>query len=253
MLFAGCAIFVVIRGHKCFLKFLEKPQKAPISYEFSGDVNFPTITICETDEDAYDDDVLEQCGLNEKDYTENGPWVGNGNAFCEDPKQLRNRLTFKPKGLDIEWIEFETFTKTHKFRSNNITEVLKWENIVPYGSSRKCFRMIIPKKIVIEGISSIEFHSKPFYKLYVHQNGLFRSDMPGSSPVGYYNEFSKMTVTHEILELLDYAGDKCNDIKDYEYDMCRRNYIFQVNMYVLLIDIRHNHTYSLSVFLEKYG
>ena len=52
--------------------------------------------------------------------------------------------------------------------------------------------------------------------------------MAGSFPKAYYNEFSSMTVTHEILELLDYAGHECIENRDYEYDMCRQNYIFQV-------------------------
>ena len=227
-IFIGCAIFVIIHGQKCFLKFLEKPQKAQISYEFTGIIDFPAISICETKDDTYDNDILEQCQLNKDDYTENGPWSGSGESFCENPKELNKKVSFEPKYLGIEWIEVETFTKTHKFTSNNVAELLKWENIVQYGPSRKCFRMIIPKKIAIEGIGNIKFHSKPFYKMYLHQNGLFYSDMAGSSPKGYYNEFSKMTVTHEILELLDYAGEECNNNKDYEYDMCRQNYIFQV-------------------------
>ena len=95
-------------------------------------------------------------------------------------------------------------------------------------------QIIIPKEIAIEGIGSIMFKSKPFYKLYVHQHGLLRSNMAGSFPVSYYDEFSKLTVTHEILELLDYAGGKCIDNKNYEYDMCRQNYIFQV-LYMIWI------------------
>ena len=232
LLFIGCAIFVIIRGQKCFQKFLEKPQKAQISYEFNGHMIFPAITICETKEDTYDENVLQQCQLNKDDYIKNGPWSGSGNYFCEDPKEVHKKASFNPKDLDIEWIRIKTFTKTHEFRSNNITEVLVWENIVPSGSSRKCFRIIIPKKIATEGIASIRFHSKPFLMLYVHQNGLFRSNMAGSSPKAYYNEFYKMTVTHEVLELLDYGGDKCMDNNDYEYDMCRQNYIFQVLNYI---------------------
>ena len=228
LIFIGCAIFVIIRGQKCFLKFLEKPQKAQISYEFTGNVDFPVITICETKDDAYDNNILEQCQLNKDDYTENGPWSGSGDSVCENPKELYNKVTFKPKDLDIEWIRIETFTKTHNIRSTNITELLEWKNIVPYKSYLRCFRMIIPKNIVIEGIAFIKFQSKPFFKLHVHQKGLLRSNMAGSSPKAYYNEHSSMTVTHEILELLDYAGEKCMDNKDYEYDMCRQNYIFQV-------------------------
>ena len=207
---------------------MEKPQSTSISYEFTGNLKFPTISICETKEDAYDENVLEQCQLNKDDYTKNGPWSGIGDSFCKNPKELYNKVSFKPKDLDIEWIEIETFTKTHNIRSTNITELLEWKNIVPYKSYLRCFRMIIPKNIVIEGIAFIKFQSKPFFKLHVHQKGLLRSNMAGSSPKAYYNECSSMTVTHEILELLDYAGEKCMDNKGYEYDMCRQNYIFQV-------------------------
>ena len=237
LLFIGCAIFVIIRGQKCFQKFLEKPQKTQISYEFTGNIDFPVITICETKEDAYDENVFEQCQLNVSDYKKNGPWSSNGDSFCRNPKDLYNKVSFKPKDLDIEWIKIGTFSNIHRFRSNNIMEVLEWENIVPLGPYRKCFRIKIPKKIAIEGIGHVMFKSKPFYKLYVHQHGLLRSNMAGSFPVSYYDEFSKLTVTHEILELLDYAGGKCIDNRDYEYDMCRQNYIFQV---LYMIWILHN-------------
>ena len=142
---------------------------------------------------------------------------------------MYNKLSFKSENSYIEWIAIKTSTKTHEFRSKNITEVLEWENIVPYGAVRRCFRISMPKNIVAEGISNIEFLSKPFYKLYVHQKGLFRSDMSGSSPVAFYSDFSKLTLTHEILELLDYGGAKCIGNIDYEYDMCRQKYILQVH------------------------
>ena len=228
LLFIGCALFVIFRGEKCLQKFLNKPEKTQISYKFNGNMNFPRITICETDEDAYENDILGQCQLNKDDYTKNGPWFGSGNSFCKNPKELYNKMSFKPKDSYIEWIAIETFNKTHEFRSNNITEVLEWEKNVPYGSERRCFSMSVPKKIVTEGIASIEFLSKPFYKLYVHQKGLFRADMAGSSVVVYYDDFSKVIVFHQILELLDYGEDDCIDSRDYEYDMCRQNYIFQV-------------------------
>ena len=135
LLFIGCTIFVIIRGQKCFLKFLKKPQKAQISFEFTGNMEFPAVTICGTKEEAYDKKVFEQCQLNKDNYIKNGPWSGNGNSFCEDPKEVHEKASFKPKALYIEWIKIETFTNTHEFRSNNITKILKWENIVPYGPS----------------------------------------------------------------------------------------------------------------------
>ena len=133
LLFIGCAIFVIIRGQKCFQKFLEKPQKAQISYEFNGHMIFPAITICETKEDTYDENVLQQCQLNKDDYIKNGPWSGSGNSFCKNPKDLYKKVSFKPKDLDIEWIKVGTFTKIYRFRSNNITEVLGGKFVVPFS------------------------------------------------------------------------------------------------------------------------
>ena len=44
--------------------------------------------------------------------------------------------------------------------------------------------------VLIKGIKKIQFLSKPFYKIYLHQDGLFGSDMAGASTVRYYHSFS---------------------------------------------------------------
>ena len=113
--------------------FRKKSQKTQISYEFTGNIDFPVITICETREDAYDENVFKQCQLNISDYKKNGPWSGSGNSFCKNPKDLYNKVSFKPKDLDIEWIKVGTFTKIYRFRSNNITEVLGGKFVVPFS------------------------------------------------------------------------------------------------------------------------
>ena len=45
-LFLGCAAFVIHRGYKCFAKYIQEPEAVDISYQFTGDVPFPSITIC---------------------------------------------------------------------------------------------------------------------------------------------------------------------------------------------------------------
>ena len=86
LLFIGCAIFVIIRGQKCFQKFLEKPQKTQISYEFTGNIDFPVITICETKEDAYDENVFEQCQLNISDYKKKWSMVQQWRVILQKSK-----------------------------------------------------------------------------------------------------------------------------------------------------------------------
>ena len=131
------------------------------------------------------------------------------------------------ENLDIQWVRIETFTKIHNFTFENVSESLQWAT-PPYGQDKKCFTMTLPNSITTEGISSIEFESEPFQKLYIHQKGLFHTDMTGSSPAGLYSEFSKMTVEHEILNVLNYDGELCIDNTNYSYDQCRQDIIFKV-------------------------
>ena len=45
-LFIGCLIFVLIRGYKCSIKYLKKPEGLDMSFEFSGELPFPSMTFC---------------------------------------------------------------------------------------------------------------------------------------------------------------------------------------------------------------
>ena len=45
-LFIGCLIFVLIRGYKCSIKYLSKPEGLDMSFEFSGALPFPSMTFC---------------------------------------------------------------------------------------------------------------------------------------------------------------------------------------------------------------
>ena len=45
-LFIGCLIFVLIRGYKCSIKYLSKPEGLDMSFEFSGELSFPSMTFC---------------------------------------------------------------------------------------------------------------------------------------------------------------------------------------------------------------
>ena len=148
-IFIGCTTFVAIRGTKCFQKFLEKPQNSKMSYQFIGSQIFPKITICEIEEDSYDNEALTQCGLNVDNYIENGPWVGSGNDLCINPKELFNNVSFKPERLEIQWIEVKTFKNKYFFNSDDVKDFLS--NIVPYAPDRKCLRMTMPKNLTIEG------------------------------------------------------------------------------------------------------
>ena len=69
--------------------------------------------------------------------------------------------------------------------------------------------MTLSDEIISKGISKVQFKSKPFYKMYVHPKKAFRAYMASSSNSAYYNDFSKIHVSHEILNMLDYDGKPC--------------------------------------------
>ena len=46
VLFVACAGFVIHKGYECFLKYMEGPEAVDISYKFTGESLFPSVSIC---------------------------------------------------------------------------------------------------------------------------------------------------------------------------------------------------------------
>ena len=228
-LFTACSVFVAIRGHDCFEKFLDKPEAVDISFKFTNGEKFPSITICTKKENTYNEEVFDECQLRQNDYIINGAWMSSKNSNCSDPKKLYKRVIKNLQSLEMKSMEISTFTKRHKFNQNEIEDALEWST-VPYNGKQICFSMTIPDLILKEGISKIKFEAKPFHKVMLHQKGLFRANMPGASPAVWYNEVLRISVTHEILHLLHYDGYPCIQDENYRMDECRQNYIYEVKI-----------------------
>ena len=45
-LFLACAGFVIQKGYECFSKYMEDPEAVDISYKFTGESIFPSVSIC---------------------------------------------------------------------------------------------------------------------------------------------------------------------------------------------------------------
>ena len=89
--FIPCLTFVGLRGYKCFIKYFNKPEAFKVSFQFSGNEYFPSLTFCSNREDTYDSDIFTECQVSLNDYTKMGPWVGKGSPNCIDPKILYDR------------------------------------------------------------------------------------------------------------------------------------------------------------------
>ena len=98
--FIPCLTFVGLRGYKCFIKYFNKPEAFKVSFQFSGNEYFPSLTFCSNREDTYNSDIFTECQVSLNDYTKMGPWVGKGSPSCTDPKILYDRAVIKMKSRD---------------------------------------------------------------------------------------------------------------------------------------------------------
>ena len=118
--------------NRCFEKYVTKPEAVSISYKFTGEIGFPSFTFCTNYENAYNNEVLQKCGLNFSDYSRKGPWVGKGNKNCTDPKLLYSNAAAKVENLGIQRITISTYS-TRLQEDNgtlkNIGHVFKMEDI----------------------------------------------------------------------------------------------------------------------------
>ena len=137
LFFAACATFVAIRGYKCLVKYLSKPQADHISYRFNSRVTFPSISFCPKEKEKIEE--LTKCKLSRDDYFKFGEWVGQSlDSNCTDPKVLYQNVMPKLEDLNIEWIEFTTYKRQIHFNlSSGIDEI--------------AFRFEIAREILLSG------------------------------------------------------------------------------------------------------
>ena len=139
--------------------------------------------------------------------------------------------------MKIIKLTIQTFAgKKYRFTSNINTSV-HW-GTSHYWLTRKCFMMTIPVDIVKEAISFIILVTESrFLTITVHQDGLYHSDMSGSSVPFYFKDLMEVNVRHEVLNLLEYDKAPCNDDEKYKYDQCRQSFIFRQDVKVCCYEV----------------
>ena len=61
-LFTICASFVAHKGYNCIKKYRSEPESVDIRYEFTGDIQFPSLTFCPNPLQLKEN-VLNSCNL----------------------------------------------------------------------------------------------------------------------------------------------------------------------------------------------
>ena len=84
-----------------------------------------------------------------------------------------------------------------------------------------------------KGIQKIEFNSNEeiYLLIFIHQSGLMFTDLPDAYSLVIFDSIkTSANIEHQFTELLNYKGEKCDQDSKYKLDMCRFDYISQVNL-----------------------
>ena len=230
-LFTICASFVAHKGYNCIKKYRSQPESVDIRYEFTGDIQFPSLTFCPNPLQLKED-VLISCNLTLSDYISNNKWVGSGTNECTNPHFLRKLISPKIEDLNIEKFKIFTFDQNFIEVDSNDSSLI-WETLAE-DFSYYCFTVSMPRETIILGIQQINVILKKATNLvvYVHLHGLLSTDMSDSWPEVYLSTYYTshlIPVGHEIVQLQKYNKEPCNDDINYQLDKCRLEYIHKVN------------------------
>ena len=228
-----CTSFVAHKGYKCIKKYKSEPESVDIKYEFTGDIQFPSLTFCPNPL-KLKEDVLISCNLTLNDYVSNNRWIGSGSNACSNPHRLKNQISPNIEDLNIEKFQIYTFDQNMIAMDTNDSSLI-WETLAedfPYH----CFTVSMPREIINLGIQLIEVDLKKSTNLvaYVHLQGLLSTDMSDSWPevylYGAYGTYGYIIpVGHEIVQLQKYNKKPCIDDINYQLDKCRLEYIQRVS------------------------
>lgn len=177
--------------------------------------------------------ILKGCNLSFDDYTNHHLWVGKAkNKNCTNPSVLRRQISTRVEDLGIGSISITTFDQNeHSLNPNNSS--LLWTKVFYHGL-RDCLTMTLPKNLVRLGIFQIFIQVQnppsPHLMIYVHQKGLLFTDMPVAwQQVDLSGDGYSVSIDHEVVGLLKYDGEACEDDEKYRFDDCKLEDIHKVN------------------------
>ena len=156
--------------------------------------------------------------------------VGVGSNICTDPLKFYERVKTKFDALELKKVTIVTFEGRYDFDSKTYKS-LDWNEAQWNGKGRaeRCFTLTIPNKLIREGISELTFKSKKTEAIFLHQKGLYRTDMMPESTV-QISAVEIVSITHEQINVLDFDGEPCNGERNYTLDQCKINNITKVNL-----------------------
>ena len=157
--------------------------------------------------------------------------MGTGHTSCTDPETLRKKIATRPIDLGIKAFDiYDSMNAKHHIYPN--ASSLRWTPT--YRKKLKdCLTLSMPENLIKLGIFEIWIiiPDPPIrnVSVYVHQKGLLFTEIPDAwQALDASGEGLSSRIGHEVEDLLDFDGLKCEDSKDYIFDQCKLNYIGKV-------------------------
>ena len=133
--------------------------------------------------------------------------------------------------IGIRTIQIETFE--YNFYDLNITDSrLQWTNY-SHNILGLCHTMTLSESLIQDGIRHVNFIAQRgfYYYVYIHKAGTLFTDLPGAYKLIHWeSRRSKYQIEHEIINVLDYIHQECNQSLSYRTTDCLYDKMYEVKL-----------------------
>ena len=146
-------------------------------------------------------------------YVFGATWTGVGDENCTNPKKLYESTIGKRENL-FSKIRYSYFNGEEEKNPKNI-----W-SVVDQVEDGRCFVANPTHQMLEKGIKMITVYAKTDFKVIFTTPGIhLTSDIRNrvKFPLG---RKADLRIVHQVYDMVDYGGEKCNDSYTYSKDMC---------------------------------
>ena len=223
----ACLIFVLYQAQKCVRKYEGTFQSVDVSIERASKHQYPELTFCPKGSQVVVQ-KLQRCNLTFNDYFYKNDWIGN----CTNGQDAFEKTATVPKDF-FEGVGIDSDDYPLNIDINHVNQHFDVIDTLRLG---RCFSFNYPKD---EDIPEITFMLKnDSFNVYVHTPGSFFGNdaqiiqiNPGLTV--------KMTVSHEIFDVLDFDGEPC-EYYEFGRDTCIDSAIHKVTFLDPFLALKFN-------------
>ena len=146
-------------------------------------------------------------------YVKKAKWTGVGNQNCTNPKKLYESTIGKFEDL-ISKIQYIYYTGEREKNPKNV-----WSSVDQVEDGR-CYVLNPTQKMVNKGIKIIAVTAKSDIKVIFNTPGTYLTSEVRNRVKIQMGRKADLKVVHQVYDMIDFGGEKCNDNYTYNRDVC---------------------------------